>query len=201
MSLKLKMKKRRWENKKKKVNMLFGPVPNQFGPLPMLSPPAHRHRARTHWRVGPTCRFPGQLRTHPRALICITVKPGPYVSQGASLFLSPHGLQVGPACHLYPFPLLRCACFVSAPTTAGFRAGCANNARSASLARGLTDQRGPVSRHRAVGLLLGRGFRGARSVCANRGVRCGRLGPFLRDYKVVGLGPVPPIPRSPSSTS
>ena len=117
MSLKLKMKKRRWENKKKKVKMLFGPVPNQFGPLPMLSPPAHRHRARTHWRVGPTCRFPGQLRTHPCALICITVKPGPYVSQGASLFLSPHGLQVGPACHLYLFPLLRCVCFVSTSTT------------------------------------------------------------------------------------
>ena len=34
MSLKLKMKKRRWENKKKKVKMLFGPVPNQFGPTP-----------------------------------------------------------------------------------------------------------------------------------------------------------------------
>jgi hypothetical protein len=61
-------RRRRKIKKKKKVKILFGPVPNQFGPLPVLSPPAHRHRARTHWRVGPTCRFPGQLRTHPRVL-------------------------------------------------------------------------------------------------------------------------------------
>lgn len=59
--------------------------------------------------------------------------------------------------------------------------------------------RGPVARHQAAGLLLGHGFHGARSICANRGVRCGRLGPFLRDSKVVDLGPVPPIPRSPAS--
>jgi hypothetical protein len=70
---------------------------------------------------------------------------------------------------------------------------------TASLARGLTDLRGPVTRHQAAGLLLlGHGFHGARSICANRGVRCGRLGPFLRDYKVEDLGLVPPIPRRPA---
>jgi hypothetical protein len=82
---------KRKQKKKKKRGNLIGPrspylAQQTFTPAhirPKFSPGADM------WTTGVS-----------RALICITVKPGPYVSQGASLFLSPHGLQVGPACHL-----------------------------------------------------------------------------------------------------
>ena len=35
------MKKGRWENKKKRSKTLFGPAPNHFGPLHILSSPAN----------------------------------------------------------------------------------------------------------------------------------------------------------------